>query len=313
MTDYQKAELKMLQGVVNFFNQNPELEKNNKILKKHLDLVREKITEIKENELKQGFNNTGYTENKKEVKNELADLDINITASICSFATDTGKNELYQEFNKPISRVQTMSDIDIVNYSNTIVAESQKYKDELEPYNVTADELVNLTKLIDDYSAILLIPAQERKEKKVATENIKNLISETLIILSRSLDNDMIHYKDTEADLYETYLNIREIDDSKTTALSIKGKVTDAHFPDQPVQYVQVTVKFKPGSELSGNVKSSYTTTTTKLGNFQFKGLPEGSCRVKFERNNYRTLELNSEVHHDKFTKLDVLFAKEEV
>ncbi len=150
MTDYQKAELKMLQGVVSFFNQNPEFEKNNKILKKHLDLVREKITEIKENELKQGFNNTGYTENKKKAKYELADLDINITASICSFATDTGKNELYQEFKTPISKVKIMSDIDIVNYSNTIVAESQKYKDELEPYNVTADELVNLTKLIDD-------------------------------------------------------------------------------------------------------------------------------------------------------------------
>jgi len=309
MTDYQKAEVKMLQEVVNFFDNNPELEKGDEMLKKHVDLLREKLKELKENEIKQNYNNTGYTENKKVVKNDLADISVNVTSSICSYATDSGKNELYNEFKTPISKVQVMSDSDIIIYSDKILVESEKYKKELEPYHVTAEDLVNLTKLNEEYSKILLVPAEERKEKAVATANIKTLIPESLQILKRSLDRDMIHYKDTQPDLYETYKNMREIDDSQTTALSIKGTVTEvhtqAHEAAHVLQYVKVTVKFKAGSELSDKVKS-----TTAKGNYQFKGIPEGKCTLTFELEYYDTVIVESVVYSDKATKLNIEMKK---
>ena len=298
MKDYQIAQLKMMQEVERFFTENPNLEKDNKILKNHVEKLRTYISDIEKNEMKQQFDNTGYAENKKQAKQELANTIVNITASICSFATDTGKNELYNEFKPPISSVKTMSDNNIVNYANTVVATAKKYKTELKPYNVTAEEITALTNKTSEYENILLIPAQERKEKKVATANIKKLISETLQLLKRSIDNDMMHYKDTQSDLYNKYINMREIDDSQTTALSIKGKVIDSQ-TKEPLQYVKVTAKFKAGKAWAEKVKS-----TTHLGNFQFKGLPNGKCTLTFELEYYNKSVTEIAVHSGTTTEL---------
>jgi len=304
MKDYQKAEVKMLQEVVNFFDNNPELEKADAILKTHVDLLRGKLKELKENEIKQNFDNTGYTENKKVVKNNLADISVNITSSICSYATDSGKNELYNEFKTPISKVQVMSDSDIITYSDTILVESEKYKKELEPYHVTAEDLVNLTKLNEEYSKILLVPAEERKEKAVATANMKVLIPEALQILTHSLDKDMIHYKDTQPDLYHTYENMREIDDSQTTALSIMGTVTDAD-SSEPLQHVKCKVKFKPG-----HAWKEMDCVSTAKGNYQFKGITDGLCTITFTHEQYDAVTKETTVYSDKATKLDIEMKK---
>jgi len=313
MTDYQDVQLKMFLEVSNFFDIYKDIFGDNKILKKHYNNLDELIADLRKYIAKQEIDTTGYAVAKRKVKAELTKQVYGLSASIRTFAVDTNNDPLFNEFDTSLTSIKRFKDVDILNYAGTILAKLTEYEEQLKPYGLTPEELVNLGSRVEDYKKLLLQPAEQRKEKAVATAKIKKLISAILRLLKYSLDNDMMQYQDTQEDLYQKYLNLREIDDNKTTALSIKGKVTDAHNPDLPLQYVQVTVKFKPGSELSGNVKSAYTTTTTKLGNFQFKGLPEGACRVKFEKNNYRTLELNSEVHTGKFTKLDVFFAKEEV
>ena len=304
MKDYQKAEVKMLQEVVNFFDKNSDLEKADAILKTHVDLLRAKLKDIKANEIKQNFDNTGYTENKKVVKNDLADISVNITSSICSYATDSGKNELYNEFKTPISKVQVMSDSDIITYTDTILVETEKFKKELEPYHVTAEDLVNLTKLNQEYSKILLVPAEERKEKAVATANIKTLIPEAIQILKRSIDHDMMHYKDTNPELYKTYENMREIDDSQTTALSVMGTVTEAH-TNSPLQHVKVLAKFKPGKAWK-----EMDCVSTEKGNYQLKGIPDGLCTLTFTREQYETVVKEITVYSNKATKLDVEMKK---
>ncbi len=117
----------------------------------------------------------------------------------------------------------------------------------------------------------------------------------------------MMQYKTKEPQFYSDYENARIIYDDPTIAKSIMGTVTDMHEPAHVLQYVTVTIKFKPGSELSGNVKS-----TSKKGNFQFKGLPEGKCTVVFEKNYYETLTVESEIHKNAMTRLNVQLKKTE-
>jgi len=195
--------------------------------------------------------------------------------------------------------------IDIVNYANTVLVEADKYKKELEPYNLTADELVNLTNQKEAYSQILLIPAEQRKEKAVATDKIKTLIAEALQFIKRSVDFDMVHYKDSDADLYQTYENMREIDDSKTTALSIKGTVVDAHELTHVLQHVKVSAQFKAGSALK-----EIKTVTSEKGNYQFKSIPDGKCTLSFELEYYDTVVEEIAVYSDKATKIDVQMKK---
>jgi hypothetical protein len=94
---------------------------------------------------------------------------------------------------------------------------------------------------------------------------------------------------------------LSEIDDSQTTALSIKGKVTASEAELEVLDYVKVTVKTKD---------SEYVTNTSAKGNYQFKGLPEGKCKVIFKKNYYQTLVVDSEVHSDKATTIDAKMTK---
>ncbi len=305
MKDYQKAEVKMMQTVVHFFDKHPELEENNPILKTHIAPLRELLKQIVDNEIKQNYVNTGYTKNKKTAKHELANLDLHITSSICSFANDTGKNELYNEFRKPISVVKTMSDSNFVIYNNIVAEKANIYAKELKSYHITADELLNLAEKIKAYYKILLIPAELRKTKSVATVNIKTLITKGLKTMRRSIDRDMIHYKASQPDLYQSYRNMREIDDNPTTALSIMGTITADQEPARLVQYVKVTAKFKAGAKFK-----EMHAVSTQLGNYQFKGIPNGKCTLTFTLEYYDTLTKRIAVYSDKATKLNVEIVK---
>ncbi len=313
MTDRQDAQVDMYQEVDRFFISYVEKVAKDAILKNHSDQFHINVLAIAKFMQAQEFDSKGYAVQKKKSKEDLSELTFNLSSGFCSFAVDTDNQPVLKEFDLSLSIIKRLSDAEFVNHNNRLIASLSEYIKELKPYHITAEELVNLTNKSKAYTDILHTPDEVIKNKAIATDKIKELITVCRDLLENSIDRDMNYYKDKDEPFYLEYEKRREIHDAATHALSIKGKVTDAHYPDQPVQYVQVTVKFHPGSELSGNVKSSYTTTTTALGNFQFNNLPEGDCRVKFERNNYRTLELNSEVHTGDCTKLDVLFAKEEV
>jgi len=222
-----------------------------------------------------------------------------------SFATDNKNDLLYKEIKKSKSDIKRLADLDVVSYATLVIDKITENQEALTNYGITAEELANLTTKTAEFKELLLLPAQMRKEAKVATQNIKTIISKILTLLRESIDNDMLQYADDKPELYKQYEVLREIDDSQTTALSIKGTVTGGDAEVEVLQYVKVTVKFKAGSELSDKVKK-----TTAKGNYQFKGLPEGKCTITFEKNYYQTVTIESEVHNDKYTRVDVKMRK---
>ena len=300
MNDYQIVEVKMMQEIVDFFDQNSDLEKNNPKLKEHVDQLRKILKNIAENAKDQSFDNTGYTENKKKVKSNLATLIVNITSSICSFATDSGKNELYNQFKIPISKVNAKGDAKIVTYSNTIIQEAGKYSKELKPYNVTAEELTELSNLTKEYSAILLIPAQKRNDIAIATANIKKLIPQGLKILKRSIDRDMNHYKDINVKAYDKYHRLRNIDDSQTDHKAFYGYITSKK-TGKPLQYAAVTViRFRGARDLATKVKS------TKTGLFQMPDLEPNKYNGTVELDGYVKYKFDFTLNKGQSIKLDI-------
>ena len=304
MTDYQNAEMKMFLEVSNFFNENSELTSSNSVIKKHVDSLNKQIADLESYKEKQEIDTTGYAKEKREAKLILAKTIFDLSAAVRSYANDTNKDPLFNEFKKSLSIIKKMADVDIVNYAKTMADAIKKNQKDLKNYGITADDLTELNIKIQEYEAILLKPAKQRKEKTVATDNIKKIISSINNVLSISLDNDMVQYNDTQADLYNKYLKMREIDDSQTTALSIKGTVVDAN-GKEPLQYVNVTAKFKAGKEWAEKVKS-----TTHLGNFQFKAIPDGKCKLIFELEYYDKLVVDTAVHGGEFTRVNVELVK---
>jgi len=121
----------------------------------------------------------------------------------------------------------------------------------------------------------------------------------------------MLQYQDDKPELYKKYEVLREIDDSQTTALSFKGTVEDADSDCDgledgcPLQYAKVTVKFR-----AGKAWKEMHAVSTKKGNYQFKGIPEGECTLTFTLEKYDTLIVESVARPDKLTRVDVKMKK---
>ena len=305
MNDYQEVQYKMTLGVQNFFAVNPELTKKNTILKNHVDkfdgLMVDWATLIEE----QSFDIKGYTSEKHKGKTNLSETVFGLTSSVHSFAVDTKNDILLEEFRLSVSRINKLSDVSIVNYAKTLSHTLQQYKEELKLYQVTEADMEKLTAETSLYSKLLLKPAEERKDRAITTENIKKTLSKVLNVLNDSIDYDMEHYKDAEPAIFEKYRKLREIDDSATHALSVKGLVLSAHEAAHVLQHVRVTAQFKAGSAL----KEMKTTTSAK-GNYQFKGIPDGKCSVTFELEYYDSLTKDIAVYSNEATQLDVEMIK---
>jgi len=304
MTDKQDAVVDMYQEVDSFFVQNPALTKDDVILKNHHNQLTALLEDIAKYNQAQEYDSKGYAKDKKEAKEKLSELIFELSSGFCSFAVDSKNNVISEEFDTSLSLVKRMKDAEFVNYANRLATELDKYIKDLAPYHITGDDVTNLSNKTAKYTEILHIPDEVTKNKAVATQKIKELIKEAHDLLDKSIDRDMVHYKKTDADLYSEYLKRREIHDAPTTALSIKGTVVDAD-TKEPLQHVKITAKFKAGSELA-----DYHTKSTAKGNYQFKGLPDGKCKLVFTLEYYNKLVVDTAVHGGKLTRVDVELEK---
>jgi len=311
MTDRQDAVVSMYQEVDRLFESNAEKVSKDEILKKHAKEFHTNVVDIARYMQAQEFDSKGFALKKKQEKANLSDFIFKLTSAFCSFGVDTDNQPIVEEFNLSESHVNKMNDADFVNYANRLTTSLDEYIKELKPYHITADELVNLTKLTGDYSDLLHIPNEVIKGKSIATEKIKELITKCHKILDNSIDRDMIYYENTDESFYKEYKKRREIHDNNSKALSVKGKVYDADNTCDdaktqcPLEHVKVIAKFKPGHAW----KEMHTVTSEK-GNFQFKGIPDGKCTLTFELVYYDTVSKSIAVFSKEATKVDIEMKK---
>ena len=304
MNDRQDAVVDMYQEVDRFFLSNAEKVAKDVILKKHTDIFHIDIIELARYMQAQEFNSKGFASKKKLAKEKLSEFIFKLTASFCSFAIDTNNQPIEEEFDVSVSVVNKKNDADFVNYANRLITSLGEYIKELEPYHILAADVSELSNKTVAYSDLLHIPDEVIKDKSIATEKIKELITKCHKILDDSIDRDMIYYQEKDEPFYLEYQKRREKHDANTHALSIKGTVVDAD-GSEPLQHVKCTVKFKAGSELA-----EYHTKTTAKGNYQFKDIPDGKCKLTFTLEYYDKLVVDTAVYGGEFTLVDVELVK---
>jgi hypothetical protein len=305
MNDYQESVDKMILNILSFFADNAELTKTNAVLKKHVDILQLYQAELMKNWMVQGANKKGLYVNKMDLKSEIAELIFMLSAALRSYGFDTTDYVMLTNVSKSITKIKRLRDSDVVTYSSIVIEFLQKHEKDIVKYGITTADIEELKEKARRYKSIYLLPAEARGDIAIATSNIKKIITKILLLLKHSIDNDMRYYADVNPDLYKLYFVIRRITKNKTVSLSLKGNVTDAE-TGEPLQHVVVTVK----QEIN-NKSHEHKKTTTAKGNYQFKHLHDGVCTVSFENYYYNTITIQSSVHHQEFTRLDVEISKE--
>lgn len=307
MNDYQESVNKMILEVLYFFSDNNKLVDTNPILKKHVDALQVEVTKLKENHMVQRANKTGVYIDKANAKSEIAKLIFRLSSGLQSYGYDNKDYPLLASVDKSITKIKRLRDLDVPTYATIVIEALRKHEAQIVEYGISAKDIATLEAKKEEYKELLLKPREAIDAIAIATSNIKKNITKCLGLLRNNIDNDMQYYEKVDNDLYKLYFALRRITDNKTISLSIKGQVRDAD-TKKPLQYVVVTVKQEIKNKLHETKK-----ITTKKGNYQFSHLPEGKCTVSFERNYYNTLVLKSQVHHDKFTRLNAEISREQL
>ena len=305
MNKRQEAYKSMAMKTTDEMHRHDAIWKGNKVIGGTVAKIETLFEGIDTANARQNMKTEGATQKKNSFRKQVDKTTDIFLGIFRSFAKTTGNDELYQNSNLSLSEIKDIKDTEIIVLANSTVKYAENNKEKLTDYGISADMIKNYSTAIDGYKEYLTKPQEIKAEKKTATAKLKELFKQLDEQLTEYLDNHMMQFVEKEPQFYSDYENARVIYDDPTISKSLMGTVTDAHELAHVVQQAKVTVKFKPGSELSDKVKF-----TTAKGNFQFKGLQEGIYTVSFEKFEYETLTKEIEIHKNAMTRLNVQMKK---
>ena len=310
MNKNQEAYKSMAMKTIGEMQKHNKIWKANKVISGTVNDIETLFVEIDKTNARQNVTSKGLTEKKKEYRKQVDNTSDIFLGIFRSYAKTTGNDDLYANSDKSLSEIKKISDTEILVLAGSTKDFASANKEQLKDYGIADDMIKDYGKSIDGYKEYLTKPQENRAEKATATAHLKELFKKLDEQLTEYLDNHMMQFKSKEPQFYSDYENARTIYDAPTIPLSLKGTVLGADddcdgAEDCPLRYVKVRVKFKAGSELADSVKS-----TSKKGNYQFKGLQEGICTVTFEKFKYETVTKEIELHKNDLTRLDIKMKK---
>jgi len=309
MTRRQESHNSMAYKVIEEMNRHSELWKENKAISIVLEKITKLLEEIEVVNTKQQITSAGATKKKTKIRKELDKLSNVFFGSFRSYARSIDDVQLYEKYDQSLTEIKDIKDTEVIGQNQAVIAFATEHLKDLKDFGTTQQMIDEYKAVASDFKAQLAVPQAIIAERKTLTQKLKDLFKELDELLSEDLDNLMMQFITKNPDFYTDYQNARIIYDDASISKSLMGTVFDADDDCDggkcPLQYVKVTVKFKAGSELADSVKS----TSTK-GNYQFKKLHEGACVVTFEKNYYETLTVESEIHKNAMTRLNVQLKK---
>ncbi len=287
-------------------NRHKEIWKNDIKLSETFTQLSNLFPRIKDANIRQNRKTTGITKQKNLYRDKL-NLVTNVFLAIFrSYAKITGNEELYENSDLSITEIKIIKDAEIMLTVDTVISYATDNLDKLKEYSLTEEMITEYKEDAVSFVEYLTLPQQIKAECKTATQEIKNLLKTLEVLVTQLLDNLMVPYKIKEPQFYGDYVNARIIYDDPTISKSLMGQVTDLK-TGEPLKYVDVIVTVETHNKIK-EVKK----VTTEKGNFQFKGLPTGKCKVKFVKNYYDTLTVASEINPNDLTRLNATINKSE-
>jgi hypothetical protein len=297
----------MAYKVIEEMKRKRELWSGNKAISDVVGKINNTLSEIEDVNAKQKITSAGATKKKTKIRKELDNLSNVFLGSFRSYARQIDDVQLYEKYDLTITEIRKVKDTEVIGESKSIIAFATEHLKELKDFGTT-QKMVDEYKLIaTNFREVLALPQIIIAERRTLTQKLKDLFKQLDEMLNEDLDNYMMQFITKNPDFYSDYENARVIYDDVTISKSLMGKVTGGEAEIEVITYVTITVKFKAGTDWK-----EYTARTSKKGNYQFKGLPEGKCTVTFQKNYYETLTIESEVHNNEMTRLNVQMKKKE-
>ena len=247
------------------------------------------------NEEIQSQNMTGFTEVKAADRSFLEKAAIDCAKRGRSYGLVAGLPGLVAEISKTKSWYLRASDLELVAHARVIKTLLTPLLTETAPYGMTSAKLTNLGTRITTFNTSITAPKENTNDKKIATDNIVNLISDNtalLIIIDAGVDN----LEESQPDFWRSYRLSRKLTDANTHTMALKISVTTED---------RVAI---------GNVKISIvkgTTTvlkkTTAKGNCQVQNMLPGTYIATFTKYGYEEVKKEININDGERTVVNLV------
>ena len=194
---------------------------------------------------------TGITMDKTQARLALCNEAAGIAAAIFAYASSISDNEMKEQVNYPVSKLQNTNDELLIPVCNNILSIATTNAAAIIPYGVSAARVTAFEDIIEDYQNLIPNPRNAVSNRSAVRTSIKNLFKDADLMLKSQLDKLALQFKTTEEDFYNTYRNNRIILDAATSNTQATGTITDS-VTNQPIPNVTINV-----------VDELYTATST--------------------------------------------------
>ena len=254
----------------------------------------------------------GVADNKKLLKNNLIVLTGDYFRKLTAYAKFTNNATLAQEVKMSEGKLKQLADTAVRDYGQIAYDKAQPIVGSLAPYGITAATQTALLNAITAYNAALGKPGVSRTEGGQTTKQLKALFKTAETALS-NMDAAVEIVRLTQPNFYSAYQKARKVITNGTSALSVKGLVTDAT-NGEPLKGVTVSFMLDGGvaraKSASSNAKADFVKKTADKGGFNVKGLPAGIYNVSVKKVGYAEKMTTVAVSDGEMTELNIQLSK---
>ncbi len=286
--------LRMVKRTIDYLNENNIYWQDNIALVAIIKLIIQFYDKIDRYQEEQQLNITGYAQKKNDQKQKVILNTFAIIGSIRAYASTNNDKVLLGKVKYSRSDLWRLRDMELNNLYNTLVKICTSILDNLAEYNITQEVIDNYTSEINNYNEIIREPIKAIKRRKTATASIKIDMPEFRKIISERLDGIMEQYHLTHPYFYLGYTKHREIVDTPTHKLSLKGTVVNLNTSEPMFNVITIIPELEKETE------------TTELGNYQFKNIKRGIYKIEFQKEGYKSITQTIEIQDTYTTELNV-------
>ncbi len=227
---------------------------------------------------------TGITMDKTQARLALCNEAAGIAAAIFAYASSISDNEMKEQVNYPVSKLQNTNDELLIPVCNNILSIATTNAAAIIPYGVSAARVTAFEDIIEDYQNLIPNPRNAVSNRSAVRTSLKNLFKDADLMFKSQLDKLALQFKTTEEDFYNTYKNNRIILDAATSNTQATGTITDS-VTNQPIPNVTINV-----------IDQIYTATSNATGDYTIKIPVPGTYNLTFIAGGYNTKVQNGVV-----------------
>jgi len=213
MNAKQRNRLAMFMAVKNVFGFYPTELGTIKVLQGFIEKFNELIAKIEAVHQVQQGNTTGARQLKLKEEAEMIDATVKLAATMYVYAQVNEMPDLQAKCAISASQMERMPDEKVRAICLNVYNEAVQLGDVLADYGQTVDDVTQLKKEIDDFSALIAAPRSAIVTRSQATKELESLMRETNDLLRNNIDKLMELLKESQPKVYNTYLAARTIVD----------------------------------------------------------------------------------------------------